>query len=282
MQALMAAPPQGNPLINKQIQLETLYNKNQTLTRIRREFVEAKDQFDFVEYMESNDIDPEFGLELLVQMVLHKRTTLPTLVGILKHHFETVQQTADMLLKCAQADLVHWSPVTQQFVIAFPITDDVQRELDMYQFPLPMVTPPKMLRDNRDTPYISLKDGSVILRRNHHDDDVCLDHLNRVNRVKFSINNTVADMIQNSWKNLDKPKEGESKEDFQRRKRAFEKYDRTARQVMAQVTELGNEFYLTHKYDKRGRIYCQGYHISYQAAPWNKAVIELADRELIP
>jgi len=38
---------------------------------------------------------------------------------------------------------------------------------------------------------------------------------------------------------------------------------------------------MTHRYDKRGRVYCMGYHVNYQGTPWNKAVIELADKEMI-
>jgi DNA-directed RNA polymerase len=51
--------------------------------------------------------------------------------------------------------------------------------------------------------------------------------------------------------------------------------------VIGILEEYGNEFYLTHRYDKRGRVYCQGYHISYQGNAWNKSVIELADKEII-
>ena len=43
----------------------------------------------------------------------------------------------------------------------------------------------------------------------------------------------------------------------------------------------GKDIYLTHKYDKRGRVYCQGYYISYQGTDWNKAVIELSNKEIV-
>jgi DNA-directed RNA polymerase len=61
----------------------------------------------------------------------------------------------------------------------------------------------------------------------------------------------------------------------------FEKYDRTAKDVITALSIHTDGFYLTHKYDKRGRVYCQGYHINYQGAPWNKATIQLADKELV-
>jgi hypothetical protein len=217
-------------------------------------------------------------------MALHKRTTLEILVGILRAHFEpspdASQIAADMLLKAAEADLVTYNHPLRQFIVLYTLSDDVQAELDRFQYPLPMVVEPRTLRSNSDCAYL-LRNESVILKRNHHEEDVCLDHLNRVNKVKFAIDHDTATMIQNRWRNLDKPKAGETKEDFQKRKRAFEKYDKTAKEVITLLVQEGNEFYLTHKYDKRGRIYCQGYHVDYQGAPWNKAVIQLADKEYI-
>ena len=140
-----------------------------------------------------------------------------------------------------------------------------------------MIVKPMPVTNNKETGYITGR-GSIILRNNHHEDDVCLDHINRMNSIKFTINPNTAKMVKHTWRNLDKPKDGETKEDFQKRKRAFEKYDRTAKEVIGMLTD---EFYLTHKEDKRGRTYCQGYHVTYQGAAWNKAVIEFAEKELI-
>lgn len=268
-----------DPKVKHQMELEQLYNKNQLIPRIRKEFAECT-TFNFVEYLEKQKIPVMFGLDVLVQMALHKRANLPTLVGCLRHHFNDSQLTADMLTKAAEADLMDYNAALRVFVVKFEITADVQKELDMFQFPLPMVIPPMTVVNNKQTGMYT-SGGSIILRHNHHMDDVCLDHINRMNSIRFVINTATASMVKNKWRNLDKPKDGETKEDFQRRKRAFEKYDRTAKDVIGLIVQEGNEFYLTHKYDKRGRIYCQGYHCTYQGAAWNKAVIEFADKEHI-
>lgn len=258
--------------------LERLFNKNQLVPRIKSEFIDSED-FDFIDYFQQKSIPVNFALDLLVQMALHKRASLPTLAGILIHHFDDAQKTVDMLEKCAEADLVDWSGALRVFVTRFTISADVQEELDRFQYPLPMVIRPRFLSTNKDNGYLT-STGSVILKKNHHDDDVCLDHLNRINEIPFKINFDTAQMIKNQWRNLDKPKVGETKADFQKRKRAFEKYDRTAKDVMHLITEHDNKFYLTHKYDKRGRTYCQGYHVNYQGAAWNKAVIEFHETEV--
>ena len=262
-----------------QIEMEKLFHKNQLHARIKKEFTDA--DLPFKEVMVKNKIDPTFGFSLLVQMVLHKRAGVPVLVGILRKHFKgDCQATADALLLACQIDLVDWNPRTKQFIVKYDITPDVQQELDTYQFPMPMVVPPKELQDNTDTGYYTSR-NSVILKDNHHDFDVCLDHLNHVNSVKLTLNHRVTSMIKNQWRNLDKPKTGEEHFEYKKRVKAFEKYDRTAYEVMGHLDIAGTEFYLTHKYDKRGRVYCQGYHVNYQGNTWNKAVIEFADQETV-
>lgn len=275
----------GNPLLEHQRTLEELYDKNQTLTRIRREFIDYDDGA-ILDLMKKEEINPEFGIDMLTQMVLHKRTTLPTLVGILRRHFEAKgkedasQLAANELFKCADADLVDWSPIAKQFILTVDVSQDVKDDLERYQYPLPMVVRPRHITANTETGYLRGR-GSVILKKNHTEDDVCLDHLNRVNGIRFCLDHDTAHMIANEWRNLDKPKPGETSQDFEKRKRAFEKYDRSVKNVMGLLLFHGNEFYLTHKYDKRGRTYCQGYHVNYQGSPWNKAVIELSDKELV-
>ena len=262
-----------------QIDMEKLFHKNQLHPRIRSEFQNA--DLPFRDVMVKNGLEPAFGFDLLVQMVLHKRAGVPVLVGILRKHFKgDCQATADALLLAAQIDLVDWNPTTKQFIVKYDITPDVQEELDTYQFPLPMIVEPKELKTNHDTGYYTSR-NSVILKDNHHDSDVCLDHLNHMNRVKLKLNTTVTSMIQNQWRNLDKPKPGEDRKDFDKRRKAFEKYSRTAKEVMSHLEIAGGEFYLTHKYDKRGRVYCQGYHVNYMGNSWNKAVIEFADEEMV-
>lgn len=263
-----------------QAELERLFNKNQLMSRIRGEFINCE-EFDFTKYCLAKGINPVFGIDLLAQMALHKRANIATLVGCLRHHFNDGQATADQLLLAAEADLVDWDSNFQVFIVKFELSADVQEELDRYQFPLPMVVKPKYVRHNLEVGYFNSK-GSIILRDNHTNDDVCLDHINRMNAIKLTINTTTAKMIKNKWRNLDKVKPGETRDDFERRKKAFEKYDRTSHAVMGLLTQEGNEIHLTHKFDKRGRTYCQGYHVSYQGNAWNKAVVEFFDKEVIP
>ena len=264
--------------ITLQNTLEELFNKNQTIPRIAREF---KNDKTIQAMIAKSGLDEKFCLDLLVQMALHRRCNLPTLVGLLRKHFNDGQQTADAIHKAAVADLVDYNSQLRVFITIGTVPQEVQNDIDKYQFPLPMVVEPMKVTCNSETGYMVHRHGSVILKDNHHDDDVCLDHLNRVNKIKLCINERVAFLVRNEWRNLDKPKADESLQDYRRRVKAFEKFDRSSKEVIDLIISEGNEFYLTHAYDKRGRVYPRGYQINYAGNPWNKSCVEFANKELI-
>lgn len=266
--------------VELQHNIEQLTNKNQLMPRLR-EYFAAESQPLIHSIIESVGLPIDLSVEALLQIALHKRMTPSSMIGILlKHNPDDAQWVSDCLHIIVALGLIKFDPAKNQLIVIHDIPAQLQRELDCFQYPLPMVCTPNILRTNRDTGYITVR-GSAILRDNHHDNDICLDHLNRMNRVPLRINSHTAGMIANRWRNLDKPKPEESLIDFQKRKKAFEKFDATCRTIYKILYEAGNRFYMTYKVDKRGRCYAQGYHINPQGAPWNKSIIELADMELV-
>lgn len=264
-----------DPKLKSQVQFEHLYNKNQLKERLHKEFYLPE----VIAHLERYDVPVDFGIDLLSTMVIHKRAQVGMLVAILHHHFDTFQECADMLVKSAQVDLVDFQTIGQTFVLRHDVTADVYEELDQYQYPLPLLVQPKTLKDNYQSGYYTFEQ-SVILRKNHHKDDVYLTHLNRCNATKFTINLDTATMVKNRWADLDHKRPNETLKDYNQRVKAFQKYDRASKAVIDTLVEEGNEFWLTHRYDKRGRCYCQGYHVTYQGNQWNKAVIEFAHKEV--
>lgn len=262
-------------LKEKQLELEHKYNKNQLMKRVKSAFKCE----DFDKLFEEQSIPPAFGYELLAVMAIQKRANVPTLVGVLNHHYEKAQDTADMLTKCVEADLVDFDSEAEVFIAKYLITPDVQRELDYYQFPLPMIVPPKKVYRNNETGYLA-SGGSLILKNNYHEEDICLDHINRMNHVQLKLDMDTAKMVNLKWRNLDKPKDGETWQDYQDRMKAFKKYQTSTMKVMEEINDSSDCFYMTWAFDKRGRSYSRGYHINIQGVDWNKAVINFYNEEV--
>jgi hypothetical protein len=137
----------------------------------------------------------------------------------------------------------------------------------------PLVYKPMKLTKNRQTPYLTITADSVILgKANHHEEDVCLDVLNICNSVELRLDTQFLCTVEE-----EPSKEFTSVEQL----RDWDNMKRQSYEHYRLMTAQGNKFYLSHKYDKRLRLYCQGYHISTQGSPFKKAAVELYKQELV-
>lgn len=249
--------------------LERIFNAHQTVPLLRAQFLKA-------------GVKEPFRQDLLAQMVLHRQANLPTLVGLLRHYFQDdLQLTADAILLCAQADDVDFDPTRNVFILRYDVDQKTHDLINQYRYLPPMIVPPQKLKHNMSSGYLTIERDSLILRDNHHDGDIGLQSLNTFNAIPLSINQEVVKGIGNTWKGIDKQKPDETLMDYQARVKAFEKYEQDSYWMLAMMIEMGNEFYLTHKVDKRGRTYAQGYHINTQGNSWNKACVEFHNQEVI-
>ena len=245
------------------------------------------------EQIELEEVHSSFGFELdvAVQIALHKQADVPTMVGVLSPKWGDPQTVAVMLSECVEKDILDFNMDRERFIVKYPLTPEMEKEINQKQFPLPMVVEPLPIEDNfHGTGYYDRK-GSVVLNSwaNHEDgtsgnvfidEDVCLDHLNRMNSVKLSLN---MDVIASRQGEIIKPqrKPGEDHEKFAKRLKQHRIFYKNSLEVMESVFILGNEFWLTHAYDRRGRCYARGYHINSQGTDYNKAVLEFANKEII-
>jgi len=263
-----------------QISMEEQFSRNQLIPTIKAEF----NMQGFHDILRERDIPEDFGIALLAHMAIHKQTNIQTMVGILRPFFKDeenpTQACADMILRCVETDIVNYHLDRQVLIAAFVLSEEMYKELDKFQFPMPMVVPPEQLKNNRDTGYLTFKE-SLIMGGNYHEEDICLDHLNRMNRVELSINIHAMLNTKNNWKNIGVRKPGESGKDYLARHKAFHKYNTVSMEVMEYLISIGNRFWLTNRVDKRGRTYSVGYHVNPQGTDWNKAVIQFAEGEIV-
>lgn len=271
--------------------LEHLFNDRQARPLILKEL--ASNQIVQAEITQAIKLSEgfltkEFIEDVLIQLILAKRTTVPALVGMFRfhfaNHFDSHQLAAMGFAGMIALRLVGFDDARMQLVVKYDVSEKTHDLIRQYMYLPPMIIPPLPVRDgsnNRGSGYITQPGDSLLLQDNHHEGELCVEHLNTCNQVQLTINDRVVKSLRNHWKNVEAPKPDETFEDYQKRIKAFEKYEKDSFLVMALMIEMGNVFYLTHKYDKRGRTYCQGYQVNYQGNTWNKAVVELANKEMV-
>lgn len=263
------------PTKDTQAGLEELFSKHQLLTVLRKQFEEMGNE------VHESICEPKMATETLVQIYLHRQADVPTMVGILSPKFGTPQEVADKLLMLCEIDYLDYDTNLQRFMVKYDVSPDVQEMLARYQYPLPMVIAPRPVRWNNDTGYLTIN-GSVILNGSDYfdDKDMCLDHLNRANSVALSLSMETVHSEEGKYIRPTR-NSGEDFEDFRKRQKQSDVFYDTSVYVMESIDALSDELYLTHKFDRRGRCYASGYHVNSQGTDYNKAVLQLAKKEII-
>lgn len=140
------------------------------------------------------------------------------------------------------------------------------------QYLPPMVCEPLELTHNYSSGYLTHNDSLILGTGNHHDGDICLDVLNIMNKVALKLDTQFLSTVE------EEPTFELKDQDQTDQWNAFKQQSYDFYSLMVQQ---GNNFYLTHKVDKRGRIYAMGYQITTQGTAFKKAMIELANEELV-
>lgn len=153
-----------------------------------------------------------------------------------------------------------------------PLSAELLDFIEHSQYLPPMVCEPLALTSNYSSGYLTHTDSLVLGQHNHHDGDLCLDVLNTMNRVALKLDvEFLCHVEEQPTFELDTQDKCDQWARFKRQSQRFYKL----------MYDYGNRFYLTHKVDKRGRIYASGYHITTQGAPFKKAMLELAHEETV-
>lgn len=222
-----------------QMKLEALYDKNKQIPRLTKLYSEITDE--------------PMAIKLLVHMAIHKRMSVATALGILKTS-DGFDEAIEVIETCVQQQAIMYHE--GMLIVVVEPSEEIQKEMALYMFPPPMIVEPLKVHKNNETGYLTSK-GSVLTRGSHTNDDVCLDVINHLNQMKFTLDLGVLG-TSSAYKSLLKPKEGETLVDYKKRERQWKKFDSETRELIKNHYNDIEEIHFTHRYDKRGRIYCRG------------------------
>ena len=233
-------------------------------------------------------------------MALRTETTLASMasqIGISFGFADTRQgitlaaEILALIIKTGFAEIFQPYFRSQYYIrCCFKLESEHQDKVDMAMYLPPMLCRPNKLKHNRSSGYQTIKGESLILggNVNHHDEEICLDVLNIMNGVALCINQEFREYcLEEPTFDLDTVDGAESMSKVklmyvvQQQRLNWEDHLRKSTALYDLMVEEGNQFYLTHKVDKRGRIYSQGYHINPQGTSFKKCLVDLHRKEKV-
>lgn len=157
-------------------------------------------------------------------------------------------------------------------VSRIPLGDALLEFINNSEFLPPMVCEPLELTHNYSSGYLTHNDSLILGSGNHHDGDICLDVLNTMNKVALKLDTKFLSTVE---------EEPTFALDTQDKIDNWNIFKEQSYEFYSLLVSQTNKFYFNHKVDKRGRIYCHGYHLNTQGTAFKKAMLELADEELV-
>lgn len=141
----------------------------------------------------------------------------------------------------------------------------------------PMLVKPRTLRHNKSSGYLTVKTDSLLLgdKENYHEESISLDVLNTLNSQALCLDLDICYKFQKEFKSefaKDTDEYLNQRKTYERAKEQFEFF----RDKIQDHT-----IHFTHKVDKRGRVYSQGYTFNFQGSSYEKACINLKTKEFV-
>lgn len=189
---------------------------------------------------------------------------------------EAITTVAELLAILCRTDAFDITKAGKQaslmVVSCIPLPANLIKFIEASQYLPPMVCEPLELSHNHSSGYLTHNDSLILGSGNHHDGDVCLDVLNTMNKVAFKLDLDFLCKVE---------EEPTFELDTQDKTDQWTRFKKQSYRFYSLMQQQGNRFWFTNKVDKRGRIYCCGYHLNFQGAPFKKAMLELDKEEIV-
>ena len=191
-------------------------------------------------------------------------------ISSINNVFTRVQLSTDLLLACE--DIIYDLVVTSNDGIMFnswiTLNSDDMLTVSKFLYQPPMKCKPLNISNNNMSGYLTYNE-SILLGNAacKHNKKLSLDVINIQNGIQFTLDKFVL-------MKEEKPKNKLTGDNLKN----WEQFTKECDSLYTEYKD--KEFYLTHKFDSRGRLYSQGYHINYQSTEYRKALFNLAKKEI--
>lgn len=251
------------------------------------------------EYRKSTiaDMDREtIVIKVLSKIVLNCRKALPliSIAGMINlsptlDKLENVQLSCDLIALLESSDLYSIETSaggTKVVQTTVELSEELIRQIRVGCYLPPMIEKPQRITANDQSGYLTINKDSMILGgiHNQHSGNISLDVINTLNSNEYELD-TFVTMQEKPWHReyltpldiycLREPEREIYRNELITRELYLEQFN-YLKDMLKDRT-----LHFNHKPDKRGRIYCQGYHFSTQGSSYEKACLNLKKKVFV-
>lgn len=266
--------------LEDQCLLEVMYGNTATRDLLKEEIDE--DWFNDIQnkiFMYDNQLDNDLIANTISNIVL-STDTIQIQEGIVKlssklkgySGIDAMEKAAEIWVAC-QGDLYDIIYINQVPYIEphYTVSKETKEILEQKQYLLPMVHPPLKWSNNFDGGWLLHRKCAIHGKINHHGLPQALDSLNILQNIEWELD---LDML-NYEEEPNKPT------DTMAKREQFLRLKQSSRAAYEEIVEMGNSFYFVWRFDKRGRMYSQGYQINLQSTGYKKSLLNFSNKQVI-
>lgn len=153
----------------------------------------------------------------------------------------------------------------------YQLDDSTLQAIHLTMYMPPMLCEPIPWTDNNHGGHLTFNNSCILGTGNDVGQNQSLDVLNRLQSIAWTLNETMLQEPELPSKQTDDPRKLRQHND-----RCIQ-----SQMVYDLMLKEGNQFFFIWKFDKRGRMYSQGYDINLQGSSYKKATIEFHKQELL-
>jgi len=153
----------------------------------------------------------------------------------------------------------------------FKLGDVTRAFIDRTKYLPPMVCKPVKWADNSTGGYLQGSGSAILGYLNHHNHKQSLDVLNILQDIEWSLDDIMVNYDEQPTKPFISDEQAAQ----------FQQMHDQSTEVYQSLMDMGNKFYFVWKFDKRGRMYSQGYHCNLQSTEYKKSILNFAKQEVI-
>ena len=240
-----------------------------------------------IDHLYNGGIDgDELVLDILIACLGSEAQSIQAVCGAiypsLKYleDIDGVKMVADILFVLCESDLYdiyHNSSKELCIRSVYKLKPITLQAINRCKFLPVMRCKPNRVVSNDDCGFLTIKESCILKRHNKHNLPISLDVLNIQNSIELCIDPFVFE-----WDYEFKMKEEYANKTVLQLKEIQDQHEIFKAEMYKTTEELmDSNFYLLHRYDSRGRLYCSGYEHSYQGSEYQKALINIAKKEYI-